>query len=134
VCVCVCVCVCVAGVFKLSVQLCCCCCCCCMATYYKHQDAAWCCLVHQQPEKSRWPKFVTAQAIFAHSRCWLLYPSTQFPIQGSETNCGITHNNFKLPRRIPNIPQNIARNLSISWQYWNNLRALPISCFRFLHQ
>ena len=44
-CVCVCVCVCVAGVIQLSVQL-----WCCMATCYNHQDATWCCLVHQQPE------------------------------------------------------------------------------------
>jgi hypothetical protein len=49
--------------------------------------------------------------------CYTLVPS--FPSRIPKQICGITHNNFKVTRIIPNTSQNITRNLYRSWQYWN---------------
>jgi len=37
--------------------------------------------------------------------------------------------NFNTPRKIPNTTRNIVGNLSASWQYGNNLCALPTASF-----
>ena len=87
-------------------------------------------LIHYRERScTQFPLIIRAQLGFSFAcvvwwHCQLLLRYTAvFQNHGSARNH--KEHNLKYRQKFPNIPRNIAGNLSRNWQYWNNLRKLP---------